>query len=192
MKKIFALTILATLIIFSSNCFAAQIPPEEYVLNEIMPYGDGTAGINKRLKMNGACNMYNLPRGSKVTGSLKAGDFINVTDSRVYTKPLLHPVRVSRTTQVATSPKGEFRKTFYIGDYFYLLMPIHKDGGYIAWYDGGLLWLRGNITNFDTDEYTGFVYEGEPTDRKLGIELWLYVTKESDGTSGWAWIDYNP
>lgn len=191
MKKIFLFAI-AVLIIFSSQCFAAQIPPEEYVLKEYMPYGDGTAGVNKRLKMNGACKMYNMPRGSKVVGNLESGDFINVTDSIIYTKPLRHPVRVSRTTQVASSPKGEFRTTVYAGDYFYLLMPIHKDSGYMAWYNGDILWLRGNITNFDTAEHTGFVYEGEPSDRKLGIELWLYVTKESDGTSGWAWIDYTP
>ena len=191
MKKFFGLIIFA-LIIFVSNCHAANLPPSEYVLNEFMPYGDGTAGVNTRLKMNGAGKIYNLLRGSKVVGDLQAGDFINVTDSRVYTKPLLHPVRVSRTMSVATSPKGEYRTTLYAGDYFYLLMPIHKDGGYIAWYEGNFIWLSGNITNFDTAEHTGFVYEGEPTDRNLGIQLWLYVTKESDGTSGWAWIDYKP
>ena len=191
MKKIFLFAI-AALMIFSANCFAAQIPPEEYVLNDFMPYGDGTAGVNIRLKMNAKCVMFNLPRGSKDVGTLQAGDFINATDSRVYTKPLLHPVRVSQTTQVATSPKGEFRTTVYAGDYIYLLMPIHKDSGYIAWYDGKLLWLRGNITNFDTAEHTGFVYEGGPTDRNLDIDLWLYVTKESDGIGGWAWIDYKP
>ena len=191
MKKIFLFTI-AALLIFTAECFAAQIPPEEYVLKEFMPYGDGTAGVHIRLEMHGNCNMYNLPRGSNVTGTLQAGDLINVTDSRVYTKPLLHPVRVTQKTQVSSSPKGEFRTTLYAGDYIYLLMPIHKDSGCIAWFNGGLLWIRGNITNFDTAEHTGFVYEGEPTDRKLGIELWLYVTKESDGTSGWAWIDYTP
>ena len=191
MKKLFLFTI-AALMIFSAKCFASRIPPEEYVLNDFMPYGDGTAGVNIRLKMNGDCKMFKFPRSSNAVGTLQAGDFINVTNSLVYTKPLLHPVRVSRTTQIANSPKGEFRTTVYAGDYIYLLMPIHKDGGYIAWYNDTLLWLSGKITNFDTAEYTGFVYEGGPSDRKLSMELWLFVTKESDGTSGWAWIDYNP
>ena len=70
MKKFFGLIIFA-LIILTANCHAANLPPSEYVLNEFMPYGDGTAGVNTRLKMNGVGKIYNLPRGSKVVGDLQ-------------------------------------------------------------------------------------------------------------------------
>lgn len=112
MKKIFTLTIFLLTFIFSANCLAAQTPPEEYVLNEIMPYGDGTAGVNTRLKMNGNCNIYNLPRGSKVIGNLKAGDSIQVTDSRIYTKPSLHPVRVCKQRKLQLRLKVNLERHF--------------------------------------------------------------------------------
>ena len=97
-----------------------------------------------------------------------------------------------RTIQVAASPKGEFRKTLYEGDFVYLIMPLSR--GYLGLYNGGHVWnlSEENICNFITPnvENAWGEYQGEPTNINLGVEVWEFLERD-DGIKGWAltWED---
>lgn len=187
MKKFFAFCLLSLMMIFSSNCIAAKIPPAECEVREMIPY-EGDVGLHAKYTANTAINLYDEPRSSKVIATLQAGDFATRNKSIVYSNPVAHFVKILRTIKVAASPKAEFRETLYEGDYVYLVMPLSKND-YLGWYNGRYVWWldKDNISNFITPavEKAWGEYQGEPTDINLGVEVWEYLKKE-DGTAGWA------
>ena len=191
MRKIFALLTLA-LLIFSSVCTAAaKSPPFEVTVNEMVP-GDSEAGNYAKYTVNIEIKIYAAPRNNRVIGTFQAGDFVRKTSSVTYAYPAAHAVKILRTFNAATSPKGEFRTTLNEGDFVYLLMPLRR--GYLGWYNGGHVWNLSaeNIKNFITPNAKSAwgEYQGEPTDLNLGVEVWEFLERE-DGLKGWAltWKD---
>lgn len=185
MKKFFA--IFLVLIIFSSVCTAAEkSPPFELTVNEMVP-GDSEAGNYAKYTVNTEIKIYADPRNNRVIGSLQAGDFVKRTSSVTYAYPAAHAVKILRTFNAATSPKGEFRTTLNEGDFVYLLMPLRR--GYLAWYNGRHVWnlSADNIKNFITPnaENAWGEYQGEPTDLDLSVEVWEFLER-NDGLKGWA------
>lgn len=188
MKKFFATFFaLITLIIFSSACIAAEkYPPPEVEVKEMVPY-DSDAGNYANYTVQAEIKLYAAPRNNRVIGNLQAGDNVRRTSSVTYANPSAHSVKILKTFQAATSPKGEFRKTLNEGDFVYLLMPLRR--GYLGWYNGGHVWniSAKNIKNFiapDVENAWG-EYQGEPTDLNLGVEVWEFLERK-DGVKGWA------
>ena len=75
MKKFFTLIIFSLMIIFSSNCLAAESPPHEITLQEMVA-GEGDVGLYVNYSANTAIKLYAAPRSNKVIGTLQAGDFV--------------------------------------------------------------------------------------------------------------------
>ena len=186
MKKIFKLIIFSLMMIFSSNCLAAESPPHEITLQEMVA-GEGDVGLYVNYSANTAIKLYAAPRSNNVIGTLQAGDFVTRTSSLTYANPAAYPVKILQTFQAATSPKAEFTTTLYEGDFVYLIMPL-AEGNFLGWYNGKhIWWLNQNIKNFLTPNAKNSwgEYQGAATNLYLGVEVWEFLER-ADGLKGWA------
>ncbi len=186
MKKIFVAIIATFLLIFSAKCYAAESPPTEYAVWDRMPFEADVEGFEKaRFEMN----LYSAPRSSQIVGTLQADEVVKRISCVVYGNPAAHPVKILRTFQAQSKPRGDKDLTLYAGEYVYLIM-YTGEGTFLGWYKGKQVWwLDWNINNFHSQNFPNSwgQYEGVPVDSNLGVEVWDCYRKRN-GTTGWVLV----